>query len=269
MLKDITLGKYFPGNSLIHKLDPRTKILLTIVFMVAVFMIDSIWMFIPLAVFMYIVIKLTQIPAKSVLSTLKPLRVIIIIMFVLNVLMGGDGKVLLSFWIIRITDAALLRSAFVIIRIVLLVLGTSLMTLTTTPIMLTDGLESVLSPLKAVKFPAHELAMMMTIALRFIPTLLDETDRIMKAQMARGADFETGGLIKRAKAMIPILIPLFVSAFKRADELALAMDSRCYHGGDGRTRMKVMHFEKRDLWSAVIFVAVLAGIVTAGKVFFR
>ena len=268
MLKDITLGKYFPGNSLIHRLDPRTKILLTIFFMVGIFFIDNIWMFIPLSIFMLIVIKLTQIPIKSVLSSLKPLRFIIILMFVLNVFMGGEGRDLVSFWIIRITDTALIRAAFVVIRIVLLVLGTSLMTLTTTPIMLTDGLESVLSPLKIIKFPAHELAMMMTIALRFIPTLLDETDRIMKAQTARGADFETGGLIKRAKAMIPILIPLFVSSFKRADELALAMDSRCYHGGEGRTRMKVMHFAMRDLWSALVFVLVIAAIAVAGKVFF-
>ena len=268
MLKDITLGKYFPGDSVIHRLDPRTKILLTIFFMVGIFFVNSIWMYIPLAVFMLFVIGMTKIPIKSVILSLKPLTFIIILMFVLNVLMGGDGKVLVRFWIIRITQESLLRASFVVIRLVLLVLGTSLMTLTTTPIMLTDGLESILSPLKVVKFPAHELAMMMTIALRFIPTLLDETDRIMKAQLARGADFETGGLIKKAKAMIPILIPLFVSSFKRADELALAMDSRCYNGGKGRTRMKVMRFTLLDLYSTLIFVIAVVGIIILGRVFF-
>ena len=268
MLKDITLGKYFPGDSVIHRLDPRTKILLTIFFMVGIFFVNSIWMYIPLAAFMLFVIGMTKIPIKSVLLSLKPLTFIIILMFVLNVLMGGNGKVLVSFWIIRITQESLLRASFVVIRLVLLVLGTSLMTLTTTPIMLTDGLESILSPLKVVKFPAHELAMMMTIALRFIPTLLDETDRIMKAQLARGADFETGGLIKKAKAMIPILIPLFVSSFKRADELALAMDSRCYNGGKGRTRMKVMRFTLLDLYSTLIFVIAVVGIIILGRVFF-
>lgn len=266
MLKDITLGKYYPGNSFVHSLDPRTKILLTLFFMVAVFFIDNIWLFVPLAVFMYVVMKLTGIPVKYILQSLKPLRFIIIFMLIVNVLMVDTGKPLVEFWIIKITDESVLRAVFVILRLVLLVLGTSLMTLTTTPILLTDGLESLMSPLKKIKFPAHELAMMMTIALRFIPTLLDETDRIMKAQLARGADFESGNLIKRAKAMIPIMIPLFISSFKRADELALAMDSRCYHGDSGRTRMKVMHFTKKDAVAIPVFIAIMCAIIAVGYI---
>ena len=266
MLKDITLGKYYPGNSIIHSLDPRTKILLTLFFMVAVFLIDNLYFFIPTAILLYVVMKLTQIPIKFILQSLKPLKWIIVLMFVINILMVHTGNVLLRFWIIKITDDSVERALFVIVRLVLLVLGTSLMTLTTTPIMLTDGLEKLLSPLKVIKFPAHELAMMMTIALRFIPTLLDETDRIMKAQLARGADFESGNLIKRAKAMIPILIPLFISAFKRADELALAMDSRCYHGDSGRTRMKTIRFRAADMWASVIFVLAMLSIITVNKI---
>lgn len=265
MLKDITLGKYYPGNSLIHSLDPRTKILLTVFFMIAIFFVNSLYMFIPFAVFLWVVMKLTKIPVKLILKSLTPLRFIIILMFFINVFMIRTGKVLCSFWIIKITDQSLLRAAFVVFRLVLLVLGTSIMTLTTTPILLTDGIESILKPLKKIKFPAHELAMMMTIALRFIPTLLDETDRIMKAQLARGADFETGGLIKRAKSMLPIMIPLFISAFKRADELALAMDSRCYHGDKGRTRMKQMHYSRKDAAAAAVFVLVSMAIIVADK----
>lgn len=261
MLKDITLGRYYPGNSFIHSLDPRTKILLTLFFMIAVFFVDSLLMFIPVAVFMYVIMRLTGIPIKYILKSLKPLRFIMILMFIINILMVNTGKILVDARIFTITDESLLRAVFIVIRLALLVLGTSLMTLTTTPILLTDGLESIMSPLKKIKFPAHELAMMMTIALRFIPTLLDETDRIMKAQLARGADFESGNLVRRAKAMIPIMIPLFVSSFKRADELALAMDSRCYHGDKGRTRMKVMRYNRQDAGSAVVFVVFMVAVI--------
>lgn len=264
MLKDITLGKYYPGNSVVHALDPRTKILLTVFFMIAVFLVSDLWLFIPVTLGLFGIMLLTEIPIKLILSSLRPMKWIVVFMFVINLLMIRTGKVLLEFWIIKITTDAIVRAVFVSVRLLLLVLGTSLMTLTTTPIRLTDGLEKLMSPLKVIKFPAHELAMMMTIALRFIPTLLDETDRIMKAQTARGADFETGSLIKRAKAMIPIMIPLFISAFKRADELAVAMDSRCYHGGDGRTRMKVMHFAKRDLIAAAVLIIFFGAVIVTG-----
>lgn len=266
MLKDVTLGKFYPGTSVIHALDPRTKILLTIFFMVALFLVDSLYLFIPVAVLLYVVMKLTDIPVRFILQSLSPLKWIIVLMLVLNILMVRTGKVLVEFWVIKITADAIIRALFVTLRLVLLVLGTSIMTLTTTPILLTDGLEKLLSPLKKIKFPVHEFAMMMTIALRFIPTLLDETDRIMKAQLARGADFESGNLIKRAKAMIPILIPLFISAFKRADELALAMDSRCYHGDEGRTRMKTLHLHKCDFVASSIFVLLLTAIIVIGMV---
>lgn len=266
MLKDITLGKYYPGNSLVHKLDPRIKIILTIFFMIGVFLVEKILFFLPILAFLYVIVLLSQVPVKFVLQSLSPLKWIIILMFVINIFMTGTGNVLVQVWKIKITDGALLRAVFVVLRLVLLVLGTSIMTLTTTPILLTDGMEKLLSPLKIVKFPAHELAMMMTIALRFIPTLLDETDRIMKAQLARGADFESGNLFKRAKAMIPILIPLFISAFKRADELALAMDSRCYHGDNGRTRMKVIHIKPMDIVALLIFVAVIVAIIILSKI---
>ena len=264
MLKDITLGKYYLGNSFVHNLDPRTKIVLTIVFMVVVFMVKQIWMFIPIALLLFAVIKLAQIPIKYVLQSLKPLRFILIFMFLVNIFMVKTGNALIEYKFIKITDDSVERAVFVMLRLILLVLGTSLMTLTTTPIMLTDGLESIMKPLKKIKFPAHEMAMMMTIALRFIPTLLDETDRIMKAQLARGADFESGNLVKRAKSLIPIMIPLFISSFKRADELALAMDSRCYHGDNGRTRMKQMHFTKKDLYALLLFVICNGIIITAG-----
>lgn len=264
MLKDITLGRYYPGNSFVHELDPRTKILITVLFMIAIFFISNILLFIPVAVCMFAVMKCTGIPVKFILKSLKPLRFILILMFLINIFMISSGKVLFSVWVLKVTDESLLRAVFVMLRLIMLVLGTSLMTLTTTPILLTDGLESIMKPLKKIKFPAHELAMMMTIALRFIPTLLDETDRIMKAQLARGADFESGNLLKRAKAMIPIMIPLFISSFKRADELALAMDSRCYHGDNGRTRMKVMHYGKNDAAAFSFFVIATALIAALG-----
>ncbi|HHT86648.1 MAG TPA: energy-coupling factor transporter transmembrane protein EcfT [Clostridiales bacterium] len=261
MLKDITLGRYFPGDSVVHRLDPRTKLLITIAYMVILFLVDELWVFALIAVFMYLATLAAQIPIRYILHSLRPLRWILIIMFVLNIFMIKTGRPLVDWWIFYITDESILRALFIIARLVLLIAGTSLMTLTTTPIALTDAIESLMKPLKLVKFPVHELAMMMTIALRFIPTLLDETDRIMKAQLARGADFETGGLIKRAKAMIPILIPLFVSAFKRADELAYAMDSRCYHGGIGRTRMKIMKYSRIDIYAGLVMVVFCVGII--------
>ena len=260
MLKDITLGRYYPGSSIVHKLDPRTKILFTIAYMVLIFLVDRLWIFLPVALFIYLATLCAQIPLKYMFQSLKPLKWILLLMFLINLFMIKTGTTLVEFWIFTITTDSVARAVMIVIRLVLLVCGTALMTLTTTPISLTDGLESLLSPLKRVRFPVHELAMMMTIALRFIPTLLDETDRIMKAQLARGADLESGNVFKRAKALIPIMIPLFVSAFRRADELALAMESRCYHGDDGRTRMNVLRFEKADLL-AFLFIVIFGTVI--------
>lgn len=260
MLKDITLGRYYPANSFVHSLDPRTKILFTLAFMVIVFMVDKLWVFLPVAAFICLVTLVSRIPIKYMYQSLKPLRWILLLMFLINLFVIKTGDIIFSFWFLTVTTDSIVRAIMLVVRLVLLVLGTSLMTLTTTPISLTDGIESLLKPLKHVRFPVHELAMMMTIALRFIPTLIDETDRIMKAQMARGADFESGSIIKRAKAMIPIMIPLFISAFRRADELALAMESRCYHGGEGRTRMNVMQYKKGDLM-ALIYMVVFSAVI--------
>ncbi len=260
MLKDITLGRYYPGNSLVHKLDPRTKILFTIAYMVIIFLVDKLWIFLPVALFVYLATLCAQIPIGYMFQSLKPLKWILVLMFFINLFIIKTGTILVDFWIFTITTDSIMRALMIVVRLVLLVCGTTLMTLTTTPISLTDGLESLLSPLKKLRFPVHELAMMMTIALRFIPTLLDETDRIMKAQLARGADFESGNVFKRAKAMVPIMIPLFVSAFRRADELALAMESRCYHGGEGRTKLNVLHFEKIDV-IAFLFILVFGVVI--------
>ena len=257
MFKDITLGQYFPGNSVVHRLDPRTKLLLMIAYIAAVFIVQDIWLFAFTAVYTVAVTALSGVPVSYLLRSIKPLRFILIFMFIINLLMTSTGEVLVEWWIIRITTGGVKQAVFITIRLILLVSGTSLMTLTTTPISLTDGLERLLMPLSRFKFPAHELAMMMTIALRFIPTLLEEADKITKAQTARGADFESGSLIDRAKSMVPVLVPLFVSAFRRADELAMAMESRCYHGGEGRTRMTVLKYAPRDMWAALSMVLLI------------
>ena len=254
MIKDITLGQYFPGNSAIHRLDPRTKLLGMIAYIVIVFLVTKTPVFIIPALFAAICIYLARVPFGYVIRSLKPIRFLLVFMFIVNLFMVRTGKTVIAFWIISITDEAIKQSVYITLRLVLLLVGTSLMTLTTTPIALTDGLERLLMPLSKIHFPAHELAMMMTIALRFIPTLIEEADKIMKAQMARGADFESGNLIKRARNMIPILVPLFVSAFRRADELAMAMESRCYHGGEGRTRMNVLKFGRGDGAAAAAFI---------------
>ena len=260
MNANITLGQFLPGDSSVHRLDPRTKILLMVLYIVIVFVVRTLWVFaLPclLLIFMFI---MARVPASYFFSSLKPMRWLLLFMFVINLFATTGETVLLQWWIVRITQEALLQAVFFTLRLVLLVAGTSILTLTTSPIALTDGLEKLLSPLRKIRFPAHELAMMMTIALRFIPTLMEETDRIQKAQMARGADFESGNLIQRAKSMIPILVPLFVSAFRRADELAMAMESRCYHGGEGRTRMRELHFHWGDLTATLVLAAALAVI---------
>ena len=246
MLKDITLGQYFPGNSVIHRLDPRTKLILLVVYIVALFMAVNWVSYALMAAFLVIVIKISTIPPKSIIRGMKPLVMILVFTGVLNLFFTtGEGEPLLDFWIFTVYAEGLQRAVFMVIRILLLISGTFLLTYTTSPISLTDGLESLMNPLKVIKVPVHELSMMMCIALRFIPTLIEETDKIMSAQKARGADFESGSLMDKAKALVPILVPLFISAFRRADELATAMECRCYQGGEGRTKMKLLRY---TLW---------------------
>jgi len=262
MLKDITLGQYFPGNSPVHLLDPRTKIVFLVIYIVALFVAAN-WVSYGLVfAFLVAVIAISRIPLKAIVRGMKPLIVILIFTGILNIFFTPGGRVLVSFWGITITLDGIVKAFFMMSRILLLITGTFLLTYTTSPIALTDGLESLLNPLKKLRFPVHELSMMMCIAMRFIPTLIEETDKIMAAQKARGADFESGKLMQRVKALIPILVPLFVSAFRRADELATAMECRCYHGGDGRTKMKLLRYKRRDIVSYGVGLLLLAGIFT-------
>lgn len=256
MLKDITLGQYFPGNSFIHRLDPRTKILCVIAYIVLIFCIKDFAGYGVLAVFTALCVLLSRVPVKFVLKGVKPIMIFIVITALFNLFLTG-GKVLWKWGFLTITYEGVRLAIFMVLRLFFLIMGTSLLTLTTSPIVLTDGLESLLSPLKRVGVPAHEFAMMMTIALRFVPTLLEETDKIMKAQAARGADFESGNILRRAKAMVPILIPLFISAFRRADDLAVAMECRCYRGGENRTRLRELKLGTVDAigWLAMLVFA--------------
>lgn len=260
MLKDITLGQYFPGNTVVHRLDPRSKILLVLVYIVALFLCRWVFSYALAFAFLVLAVALSRIRLKALFKGLKPLLLIIVFTALIN-LFYSEGEPLVEFWIFRITREGIWNACFLVLRIMLLVMGTFLLTYTTSPIALTDGIESLLKPLKVIHFPVHELAMMMSIALRFIPTLIEETDKIISAQKARGADFETGNLFRRAKALIPILVPLFVSAFRRADELATAMECRCYHGGEGRTKMKQLRFHLADTVSLIVGVLLLAGVI--------
>lgn len=266
MLKDITIGQYYPSNSIIHNLDPRVKILFTFIFMISLFVIDTFMPYILITAFLLFIIIMSKIPIKYILKGLKPLWILLILTFSINAFLT-PGDEIWSFGFLTLTEQGITQGTFMLLRLVFLITGTSVLTLATSPIELTDGIEKLLNPLRVIKVPAHELAMMMTIALRFIPTLLDETDKIMKAQMARGADFESKNLIKRAKSLIPLLVPLFISAFRRADELAMAMEARCYRGGEGRTRMKEINFEKKDYIAStviIIYLAVIIGLRIAG-----
>ena len=265
MIKDITIGQFFPGKSVIHRLDPRIKLLLTVMYIVMLFMADCFAGLGAGIFFLLISFLLSGIPMKMMAKSIKPIVPIIIFTGILNLFFISSGDVLLEWKFIKITSGGVTTMVFMAVRIVLLICGTSLLTYTTSPITLTDAIERILSPLKVIKFPAHEIAMMMTIALRFIPTLIEETDKIMSAQKARGADMETGSLIKRAKALIPILIPLFVSAFRRAEELALAMECRCYHGGEGRTRLKQLRTAPRDYFAVAIGVAFIAAVIVLNR----
>ena len=256
MLKDITLGQFFPGDTVVHRLDPRTKLILVIVYIAALFTAVD-WFSYGL---MFLVtagcISLSKIRLRTLTKGLKPLIFIIVLTGVLNLFYTTGGRVLIDWWIFTVTTEGVKRAFLMIVRIMMLIMGTFLLTYTTSPIALTDGLEILLGPLKKLRVPVHEMSMMMSMALRFIPTLIEETDKIMSAQKARGADFETGKLTERAKALLPLLVPLFVSSFRRADELAVAMESRCYHGGEGRTRMKQLHMQGRD-WAALALGALV------------
>lgn len=259
MLKDVTLGQFFPGSSIVHRLDPRCKLLLTIVYIAALFTAESYVSYAVMLIITGVCIALSRIPLKVILRGLKPLWIIIALTAVLNMFFT-PGRELVSFWKITITYEGLIRAVFMVLRITMLIAGTFLLTYTTSPIALTDAMEILFGPLKKLKVPVHEMSMMMSMALRFIPTLIEETDKIMSAQKARGADFESGNLLSRAKAMVPILVPLFISAFRRADELATAMECRCYHGGEGRTKLSELHYQTRD-WVAYLTGAALLAVM--------
>ena len=256
MIKDITIGQYIPGESFIHKLDPRTKILISFLFIISLFIIDKFVGYIFVVAFLALVVYIAKISPRYLYKGLKPVFLLIALTAILNIFMLREGRLIFNFGFIKIYESGISTAFFMAIRLILLIMGTSVLTLTTSPIELTDGIERLLKPIG--KEIAHELAMMMTIALRFIPTLIDETDKIMKAQKARGADFETGGLIQKAKSLIPLLVPLFISSFRRADELAMAMEARCYRGGTGRTRMKVLKFTSKDFVAFGVFALLFA-----------
>jgi energy-coupling factor transport system permease protein len=275
MLKNITLGQYYPGDTPVHRLDPRTKIILTLLLLVTIFIIHTLWGFILLAAFLVVVVRVSRVGARTVLRSMRPLLFIIILTFALNIFFyAGDlqlrewdivyfpeSTVLFRYGVVTISTGGIVKAVFMAVRLMPLIAATSIMMLTTSPMQLTDGIEVLCGPLRRVRFPVHEMAMMMSIAMRFIPTLIDETDRIMKAQTARGAEFDSSNLLKKAKNMIPLLVPLFVSAFKRADELALAMDARCYRGDVGRTRMKVLKMGRGDAVAYVVCAAFCALLI--------
>ncbi len=257
MLRDITIGQYYPVNSVLHRLDPRVKLVSTLIYIVSLFVFDSIIGYVIAAIFLASMIKLSQVPFRFMVKGLKPVVVLLCITLFFN-LIFTPGEAVFSIWIVTVTREGIQLAVRMGIRLVFLVIGASLMTLTTTPNQLTDGLERLLKPLNHIHVPVHEISMIMSIALRFIPILLDETDKIMKAQTARGADFESGGLVRKVKAMVPLLVPLFISAFRRANDLAMAMEARCYHGGEGRTQMKPLIYQKRDYVAYGIVWAYLA-----------
>lgn len=261
MLKDITIGQYFPGHSVVHRMDPRMKLILTIFYIVILFVVSNPFGFIPSILFLMGAYMVSRIPLKMIAKSIKPILPIILFTSILNLFFISGESVIFEIGPIHMTWQGVYTAARMALRLVLLIAGTSLMTYTTSPISLTDAIERLLGPLKVVHFPVHELAMMMSIALRFIPTLVEETDKIMSAQKARGADMDSGGLIHRAKALVPILIPLFISAFRRAEELALAMECRCYRGSVGRTRMKQLEYESRDFVALGFMLLCLAAVI--------
>lgn len=261
MIKDITIGQYIPGDSFVHKLDPRAKIMLSILYIIDLFLIKDFQGYIIIFLFTMFAIATSKIQLKYIYKGLKPIFVLMLITALFNVFLTKGENLIFELGFLKVYKEGILLAVFMVLRLTFLIIGTSLLTLTTSPIELTDGIEKLLNPYRKIGVPAHELAMMMTIALRFIPTLMDETDKIMKAQKARGADFESGNLVQRAKNLIPLLVPLFISSFRRADELAMAMEARCYRGGEGRTRMKILKLTSKDAVAIVIFVFLTIGIV--------
>ena len=264
MLKDITLGQYFPGNTPAHRLDPRTKLLLVILYIVALFCAKNILSYGVAALALLAAVRVSKVGWKQLLRGFKPVLFIVVFTGLLNMFVT-PGEALVKLGFLQITAEGLANAVRMVLRIMLLIMGTFLLTYTTSPISLTDGLERLLDPLKKIRVPVHELAMVMSIALRFIPTLIEETDKIMSAQRARGADFESGNLVERARAMLPILVPLFVSAFRRADELAVAMECRCYHGGEGRTKLRVLQYRRADMVALVLGSVLAAGTIVLGR----
>ena len=265
MIRDITIGQYYPANSVLHKLDPRVKLFATVIYIIALFSFKGIVGLALVTGFLVAVIKISKVPFQFMTKGLKAIIVLLLITSVFN-LLGTSGDVVFWKWgSLQITDKGIINSIMMTIRLVYLILGTSLMTLTTTPNQLTSGLETALHPLNKIHVPVHSIAMMMSIALRFIPILIEETDKIMKAQMARGADFESGGLMQKAKAMVPLLVPLFVSAFRRAEDLAMAMEARCYNGGEGRTKMKPLHYEGRDRLAYLVVVLFFVLVIVTAR----
>lgn len=260
MIKNITIGQYVPGDSFVHKLDARVKILISIIFIIDLFLIKDFTGYIAIVLFTGISIAVSKIRLRYIYKGLKPIFILMLITALFNVFLTPGEDLLIHIGFIKVYREGIRTAVFMVLRLIFLIVGTSLLTLTTSPIELTDAIEKLLSPFKKIGVPAHELAMMMTIALRFIPTLIDETDKIMKAQKARGADFETGSLVQRAKSLIPLLVPLFISSFRRADDLAMAMEARCYRGGEGRTRMKIPKITHLD-YIAIMGIIVLTGVV--------
>lgn len=265
MIRDITIGQYYPSNSVLHRLDPRVKIMCTLFYLISLFLFKSILGYVLATLFLGTVIFISKVPFKFIVKGLKAIILLLMITVMFNLFLTKGGETLFRFWIFEVTELGLSQAAYMAIRLIYLIVGSSLMTLTTTPNALTDGIERLLYPLNKIKVPVHEIAMMMSIALRFIPILLEETDKIMKAQIARGADLESGNVIQRAKSMIPILVPLFVSAFRRANDLAMAMESRCYRGGEGRTKMKPLIYCKRDYAAYIITILYVIIAFTVGR----
>lgn len=266
MIRDITIGQYYPADSVLHKLDPRVKLFAVVIYLIALFSFKGIAGFILVSGFLYAVIKLSKVPFHFMAKGLKAIVILIVITSIFNLFGTAGDMVFWSWGSLQVTDKGIINAIVMTVRLIYLILGTSIMTLTTTPNQLTSGLETALAPLNKIHVPVHSIAMMMSIALRFIPILIEETDKIMKAQMARGADFEHGNLIQKAKAMVPLLVPLFVSAFRRAEDLAMAMEARCYNGGEGRTKMKPLKYENRDKTAYLVVILFLLMVLLAAKV---
>ena len=265
MIRDITIGQYYPANSRVHRLDPRTKIVCTLLYLISLFLFKNMLGYVIATIFLFAVVRISKVPVKFIVKGLKPIILLLMITVIFNLFLTGTGTILWKVGFLKITDEGLRTAVFMAIRLIYLIIGASVMTLTTTPNALTDGIERLLNPLRHIHVPLHEIAMIMSIALRFIPILREETDKIMKAQMARGADLESGNLIQRAKNMVPILVPLFISAFRRANDLAMAMEARCYQGGDGRTKMKPLIYHKNDVAAYMITIFYVAAACVIGR----